>query len=65
MDIKQILEEKHKLVCRMNAEMRAITNSPSDAVEKFRIGLLAKLGGELKVVNDRLRVKSSLVRKVS
>lgn len=58
-------EERRQLVARMNVEMKAITNSPSTDVERFRIGLLAKLGGELKLVNDRIRRKSFQVGRVS
>ncbi|GEN83593.1 hypothetical protein SLU01_19050 [Sporosarcina luteola] len=58
-------EERRLLVARMNIEMKAITNSPSTDVEKFRIGLLAKLGGELKIVNDKIRRKSYQVGRVS
>lgn len=58
-------EERRLLVERMNDEMKAIANSPSAAVRKFRIGMLARLGGELKVLNDRIRRKSKYVGKVS
>lgn len=47
-------EEKHLLIQRMNAEMKAIANSPTEEVMQFRLGLLAKFAGELKVLNDRM-----------
>ncbi|MCG3089165.1 hypothetical protein [Sporosarcina cyprini] len=62
---KKLLEDRRRLIERMNGEMKAIVNSPSTDVEKFRIGLLAKLGGELKTVNDRLRMKSTLLGRIS
>ncbi|BAQ11484.1 hypothetical protein OXB_3014 [Bacillus sp. OxB-1] len=52
-------EDRRRLVERINAEMVAIINSPSTNVEKFRFGILAKLGGELKTVNDRIRRKAN------
>ncbi|MDW0112241.1 hypothetical protein QT711_03525 [Sporosarcina saromensis] len=58
-------EERRKLIARMNGEMKAITNSPSIEVRKFRIGLLAKLAGELKIINDRIRRKSYQFGRVS
>lgn len=58
-------EDRRRLVNRMNAEMKAVINSPSTDVEKFRIGILAKLAGELKIVNDRIRRKSSQLGSVS
>lgn len=63
--IRKELEDRRRLVARMNVEMKAITNSPSTDVEKFRIGLLAKLGGELKIINDKIRRKSYQVGRVS
>lgn len=47
-------EEKRLLIRRMNAEMKAIANSPTEEVMQFRLGLLAKFAGELKVLNDRI-----------
>lgn len=47
-------EEKRLLVKRINEEMKAIANSPSSKVMKFRLGLLAKFAGELKAVNDKI-----------
>lgn len=50
-----MMEEKRLWVKGINEEMKAITNSPSSKVMRFRLGLLAKLAGELKAVNDRIR----------
>lgn len=58
-------EDRRRLVKRMNAEMEAVINSPSTDVEKFRIGILGKLAGELKIVNDKIRRKSSHLGRVS
>ena len=58
-------EERRQIVARMNAEMKAITNSPSIDVERFRVGLLVKLGGELKLINDKIQRKSYQVGRVS
>lgn len=49
-----MLEEKRLLIQRMNAEMKAVANSPTNEVKKFRLGLLAKFAGELKDLNDRM-----------
>lgn len=62
---KVIVQERQQLISRMNEEMRAIANSTSGEVEKFRLSLLAMLAGELKTLNDRIQWKSCHVRKVS
>ncbi|ARK25975.1 hypothetical protein SporoP37_15715 [Sporosarcina sp. P37] len=48
-------EERQALIKRMNKEMKAVANSPSKEVMRFRLGLLAKYAGELKAVNDKIR----------
>ncbi len=62
---KVLVQERQKLINRMNEEMSAIASSPTNEVEKFRLALLAILGGELKTLNDKIQCKSCLVRKVS
>lgn len=48
-------EKKQELIRRMNEEMKAIVNSPSEDVMQFRLGLLAKYAGELKAMNDKIQ----------
>ncbi len=60
-----LLKERQLLIKRMNEEMKAIANSSTYEVEKFRLALLAMLGGELKTLNDKIQWRSSHIKKVS
>lgn len=64
MIIKEV-EDRQRLVKRINAEMEAVINSPSTDVERFRMGILRGLMGELKILNDRIHRKSRRFAKVS
>ncbi|MEK4026331.1 MULTISPECIES: hypothetical protein [Sporosarcina] len=60
---QQVCPEKKRLIRLMNKEMKIIANSPSSEVMQFRLGLLAKFAGELKVVNDRIHWQSCQARR--
>lgn len=60
-----LLKERQLLIHRMNQEMSSIANSPTYEVEKFRLALLAMLGGELKTLNDKIQWRLSHEQKAS